>query len=146
MIKIYKYYIGIDSGVNTGFASWHKPQKKLLQVETVLIHQAMQTIRTMHAENPGEIFVRVEDARLRKVIPRQKNEKAERGRAAGAGSVKRDASIWEGFLIDIGVDYEMVAPKDNRTKMDAKLFKKITGWQERTNEHSRDAAWLVYGK
>ena len=69
----------------------------------------------------------------------------ERKRLQGVGSVKRDASIWEAFLKDLGIEYEMVAPKRNVTKLTQERFKAITGWGKRTNEHSRDAAMLIYG-
>lgn len=35
--------------------------------------------------------------------------------------------------------------KPTKSKLDAKEFNKITGWQGRTNQEVRDAAMLVYG-
>lgn len=69
----------------------------------------------------------------------------ERKRLQGVGSVKRDASIWEDYLKDLGVSFEMVAPKRNVTKLKQETFKRYTGWDKRTNEHGRDAAMLVFG-
>ena len=46
----------------------------------------------------------------------------------GAGSIKMDAKIWEDFLMDIGVNHEMVSPAKNRTKLKADTFKTYTGW------------------
>ena len=69
-----------------------------------------------------------------------------RKRLQGVGSVKRDASIWEGFLSDLGVWFEMVAPKRNVTKISHESFVNITKWKGRTNEHKRDAAMLVFGR
>ena len=40
----------------------------------------------------------------------------------------------------------MVDPTNNRTKLNAEQFKRITKYQGQTNEHNRDAAMLVYGK
>lgn len=145
MIKKYKYYIGIDTGANTGFAVWFRDKKELMCVDAIKIHIAMDRVFILNKANPGLIFVRVEDARLRKWIPRQKDAKTESGRREGAGSVKRDASIWEDFLKDLGIDYEMVAPKDNKTKVDAVYFKRLTGYQGSTNGHGRDAGMLVFG-
>ena len=54
-----------------------------------------------------------------------------------------DAKIWEDFLTDKGILFELVAPKDNTTKLDAKSFAYRTGWTKQTNEHGRDAAGLV---
>lgn len=132
-----EYHIGIDTGVNTGFAVWNKQEKKFEVVTTMLIHQAMKEVEALHEKNT--IFVRVEDARKRKWFGAAGREQLQ-----GAGSIKRDAKIWEDFLSDIGVNHEMVAPAKNRTKLDAEMFKKYTGWENPTNEHSRDAAMLVF--
>lgn len=144
-MRNYKFYIGIDTGVNTGIAVWSKEDKKVLSIDTVAIHRAMEVVRNWNITYPGGIFARVEDARLRKWIPRQKDQRAEAGLREGAGSVKRDASIWEDFLTDHNIPFELVAPKDNKTKMTSDYFKKVTGLKGSTNEHGRDAAMLVFG-
>lgn len=140
-----QYFIGIDCGVKTGLAVWYKPKKEWIVIGDYKIHEAMGHVENWHNAFPGQIYVRVEDARLRKWIPQGKNEVAERGRREGAGSVKRDAIIWEDFLTDKGIPFEMVAPKDNKTKINSKSFKQYTGWNGVTNEHMRDAAMLVFG-
>lgn len=143
--KKYKFYIGIDTGVTTGFAIWSREEKKLICVDGLKIHIAMGRIQQMKIIHPGEVFVRVEDARLRTWIPRQKDEKAEAGRRQGAGSVMRDASIWEDFLNDENIPFELVAPRNNKTKMKADYFKQLTKYEGKTNAHGRDAAALVIG-
>lgn len=143
--KIYKYYIGIDCGVNTGICVWSREDKLIRHIATVRIHEAMEGIKFWHKSNPGQVFVRVEDARKRTWIPWQKDEKAERGKREGAGSVKRDAIIWEDFLEWLKVPFEMVAPKNNKTKVSADYFKKLTKYTGSTSEHARDAAMLVFG-
>lgn len=136
----YNFYIGIDCGTMTGFAVWYKFEKKLVQVKTVKIHAAMQEVLGYNRGTNGRIFVRVEDARKRTWFGNSGREQLQ-----GAGSIKRDAVIWEDFLIDCKIPFEMVAPKHNRTKIEAEYFKKLTGWSARTSVHGRDAAMLVYG-
>jgi hypothetical protein len=136
-MRKHRYIIGIDTGVNTGFAIWDRTEKKFLEISSTHIHRAMNSINVWKG---NEIMVRVEDARKRTWFGKNSGEKLQ-----GAGSVKRDCKIWEDFLTDLNVDFEMVAPKNNRTKLDAKKFKMITGWEKTTNEHSRDAAMLCYG-
>lgn len=62
----------------------------------------------------------------------------------GIGSVKRDAHIWEDWCKENKINYKMIHPRDNCTKYKSDVFKKVTGWLGRTNEHARDAAMLVY--
>ena len=87
---------------------------------------------------------RVEDSRQRTWFGKIVSREEERKKLQGVGSVKRDASIWDDFLKDLGVKYEMVAPKQNVTKLSQDRFKSYTGWAKQTNEHSRDAAMLVF--
>ena len=132
--------VGIDPGVKTGFAVWSRAEQRLTAVETLGITQAMTRIREM-ADAETLHSVRFEDARLRKWF-------GTRGREAlqGAGSVKRDCSIWEEFLSGlVGVPFLPVSPQAKGRKLDATAFAKLTGWRGRTSEHGRDAALLVWG-
>jgi hypothetical protein len=132
-------YIGIDTGKTTGFAVWDDKHTMLLAVETYAIHGAMEEV-LRYRSLTGSIFVRFEDARKRNWFG-----KAGREQLQGAGSIKRDCTIWEDFLTDKNIPFEAVAPSRNITKLSAEQFKRITGWRNKTNEHSRDAAMLVFG-
>jgi hypothetical protein len=136
---MYELLIGIDPGVNTGF-SLYDPKTKRLTCKTAKIHTAMKEISYwVDKFSASQVFVRVEDARLRKWFGKSGKE-----RLKGAGSITRDSKIWEDFLEDLGVEYELVPPKNNTTKLDAKTFQMITGYTGRTSEHARDSAMLVY--
>lgn len=139
----YHYVIGIDPGVTTGFAVKDTLEQKYTTVDSGLILEAMGFVKTMH--DRFNVFVRVEDARKRRWIPRAKTESRERGRNQGAGSIKRDCQIWEEFLTKHNIPHEFVAPKDNKTKLDSKKFKMFTGWKGKTNSHARDSAMLILG-
>ena len=143
------YYIGIDTGVNTGIAIWDNRKRSLLLVETTTIHKAMKVVeeyKEIAESESTKVVVRVEDPRQRTWFGTERmSREEERKRLQGVGSVKRDASIWDAFLEDLEVEYEMVAPKRNVTKLTQERFKAITGWEKWTNEHSRDAAMLIYG-
>lgn len=131
-------YVGIDTGVNTGVAVWNKKQKRFVFIESLMIHQAIDFVCKLSKKY--SIFVRVEDARQRKWFGENAEEKKQ-----GAGSVKRDSKIWDDFLKDKGIPYEMVSPAKNKTKLDSKMFRRITKYTGETNEHKRDAAMLVFG-
>nr|DAU07334.1 MAG TPA: resokvase [Caudoviricetes sp.]DAU90445.1 MAG TPA: resolvase [Caudoviricetes sp.] len=135
-------YIGIDTGVHTGFAVWHSDTKYLAEVSTMTITQAMERVK-MISDIRGKDNIRlfIEDARQRKWFGNAGREKLQ-----GAGSVKRDSRIWEDWCREQGLQYRMVAPKNNRTKLSAAQFKALTKWQGNTSEHSRDAAILVFGR
>lgn len=133
--------IGIDPGTKTGFAVLNKQTGSLIVCKTIGITRAMSEVSNHSGRHVIRVFV--EDARKRKWFGKDASAKAQ-----GAGSVKRDCAIWEEFLTDQGIPFEMVDPKTQRglTKMDAERFKALTGWQDRTSEHARDAAILVIGR
>lgn len=137
-------YIGIDPGTHTGVAVWDTREGKFLSLETLLIHRAMTFILkwSLKAEDIGqEIQVVFEDARQRKWYGNESNAKRQ-----GAGSVKRDCSIWEDFCRDYQIPFVAVPPMKGGTKVSESYFKTISGWKGRTSNHARDAAMLVLGR
>jgi hypothetical protein len=134
--------VGIDPGVKTGLAIWNRATKKLEDVETTTITAAMTRIAAMHRLEILHSVV-FEDARMRTGYF-GKNAKAKK---QGAGSIKRDCSIWAEFLGGlVGVPFLAISPRDKGAKVGAEQFVKLTGWPKRTSEHGRDAAMLVIGR
>lgn len=140
----YRYLIGIDTGVHTGYALWDLESLDLWDVDTLTVTQAL--LRVKAVSEAYRVKVYFEDARQRRWIPDTHDLRREMGRRQGAGSVKRDCQIWEDFCRENGIPYEAVAPKRNRTKLSAEAFANLTGWKGRTSEHARDAAMLVFGR
>ena len=137
--------IGIDPGTHTGVAVWDCRERRFLSLETLLIHRAMTFILkwSLKAEDTGqEIQVVFEDARQRKWFGDGDTD----AKKQGAGSVKRDCSIWEDFCKDYGIPFRAIPPVKGATKITPEYFKLISHYQGRTSEHSRDAAMLVIGR
>lgn len=86
-------------------------------------------------------MVLFEDARQRKWFGADSNAKMQ-----GAGSVKRDASIWEEFCTDYQIAFRALPPAKGGTKLNPDYFKALTGWRGKTSEHARDAAMIVFGR
>lgn len=131
-------YIGIDPGVNTGYAAISSYNNFIWEIETMPILDVME--RIANTAWPDKIQIVMEDARLRKWFT------GGREKLQGVGSVKRDCQIWQDFCFKRGIAMIIVAPKDNRTKLSPEAFAKITGYTKRTSNHARDAAMLVWGR
>ena len=132
--------IGIDPGVKTGLSVWLRHGKKFTLITTCGILKAHEwVLRTCGLWDKENVLVRIENPNLRTWFGNSGREVLQ-----GAGSIKRDYSVWVEFLTDNGIDYEDVAPKHNKTKLKADTFKQITGWTEATNEHGRDSAMLCF--
>jgi len=139
-------YVGIDCGERTGLAVWDSARKDFLRVETLPLYRALEVVRDYQQQSTElePLAVIFEDARKRTWFARERNASEYRGKLMGAGSVKRDAKIWEEFLDGYGIPHQAVAPRKGMTKWDAEYFAKVTGWKGRTSEHARDAALLVF--
>lgn len=135
-------YIGIDPGTHTGVAFWDGSKQELIEMATIPIHQALDKVRAFYNDNKGlfDICVVFEDARQRTWFGRDKNTNA---KLQGAGSIKRDCSIWEDFCKDLQIPFVAVPPMKGGTKLSDAYFKAISGWKGRTSNHARDAAMLV---
>lgn len=131
--------IGIDTGTKTGIAI--SIDGSLQRVDCMTITKAMQLVSEYP---PGTTKLFIEDAR--KWIGFNGKTKTTDARLQGAGSVKRDASIWEDWCKENGYQAVFVKPMGKGLKKSAEEFKQITKWKGRTNEHSRDAAMIVYGR
>lgn len=147
--------VGLDPGTATGFATWSPISRTLLRVESMAIHKAMDEVRQLHegtkaiaSESHTPLLVMFEDARLIR-IPHGRMAKEEEDHGAGVregvGSIKRDCSIWEDFLEDLGIPYKARKPMPKSTKWSAEKFEATTGWGARTNNHARDAGVIVFG-
>ena len=139
--------IGLDPGVNTGYAVWDRKQGRFLRVESMPIHEAMDAVRATHAA--GLLHsVDFEDARLRTWFGKADAREARSGAGIreGVGSVKRDCGIWAEFLTALGVTFRPRKPTAGSTKWTAEQFAKVAKWPHRTNVHGRDAALLILGR
>lgn len=140
--------IGLDPGVQTGFAIWRRDRKAFSVITSMAIHEAMNIVQGRHIDGLLHSVV-FEDARQRTGyfgLMDLKQAKFGAGVREGVGSVKRDCTIWQDFLTALGVKFEAVKPAAGATKWDAPTFTRLTGWQQRTNQHGRDAAFLVIGR
>lgn len=137
--------IGIDPGTRTGMAVWDSGRGKFLRLETLPIHRAIAAVLEwkIYCQGRGEeLEVVFEDARQRTWFGRGDVS----AKAQGAGSVKRDCSIWEDFCRDYGIAFIAKAPAKGATKLTDAYFKMISRYEGRTSNHSRDAAMLVIGR
>lgn len=134
--------IGIDPGVQTGFCVIE--DRDIVIVSSGLMTEIQDQVLEWkeYCERKGKgLRVYVEDARLRKWYPNKSHAVLQ-----GVGSVKRSSQLWESFLTLKEIDFEMVHPIKGGTKWKADTFKRITGWEKRTNKHGRDAAMLIFGR
>lgn len=140
--------VGLDPGTTTGVATWSPPERRLLSVCSMKLHEAMRWViedAVILADPLGGILVLFEDARQRKYFGKMDAKQAKYGAAIreGAGAAKRDATIWDDFLTAKRIPFLALAPR--KTKRNAAEFRALTGWTEPTNEHSRDAGMIVAG-
>lgn len=134
--KKQKLAIGIDIGTYTGLAIWNCNKKSFEFIETMPIHQAL-----------NKVFNVAIDADVKVYLENVKKIGGNIQAAQGAGSIKRDLSIWCDALNEWAIEFVLIRPSKSRSplfKCTAEFFKLQTGWDKRTSQHARDAAALVY--
>jgi hypothetical protein len=135
--------LGLDPGTHTGWALWDTERFEFTEVDSKRLHIAMFQLHHMRIGRTAPDLVIMEDARLRKWFGKADQDEARAGsaRREGAGAAKRDATIWDDYLTDVGIPF--LKRKPSGTKRPADEFKRLSGWVEPTNEHGRDAGMLV---
>ena len=132
------FAIGIDPGVNTGYAIWNTKEKRFESLGSGSILEVMRMLEPYAVFGKNVFFI--ENPNLRKWYGSNSNSKLQ-----GAGSIKRDYSIWLEWFRYMGAEFVEVAPKNIKTKINQETFRSLTKWAEKTNSHSRDAGMIVFG-
>jgi hypothetical protein len=133
-----RYAIGIDPGVKTGFAVWSS-EGKFVEISTLNIYTAIK--RVLEYNKDYNVVLVIENPNT--WIGFNKGDKGSTSRLQGAGSIKRDYSVWETFANEESIQIYPVKLTQNLKKIDAKIFHRYTGWGKQTSVHSRDAAMMV---
>ncbi len=138
----YRWVIAVDPGVQCGYAVWNRRKKCFDVIDTLTFWEVMDRVQVF---GPHEVKVIVEVAHL---APTYRHLKAEGTNAntlskiaRNVGQVTREAQLLVEGLRRSGYTVTEVKPQG---KKDQAEFKRITGWQKRTNAHERDAGMLAY--
>lgn len=136
-----RFRIGIDPGTDTGFAVWDTAVQQFEgEICSLKIWQVFEELGKW-VDGDLAFSVRIEDANLYKIPPREDSQP----RARNAAIVQWYSRQLILFCESLGIQYEAVKPNPRLTKWDAEYFKMVTKYEGRTNNHGRDAALLVYG-
>jgi hypothetical protein len=139
-----KVYVGIDPGVNTGYAVWH--ESKFVTIATGGFWSVIGWVENLIKDvGASSLVFRIENPILWRDFTKNRMEWSQR--AKGAGSVERDFKLWVEYFERNNLYYEKVNPKHvGRMWDDADIFKKMTNYNGRCSKHGRDAARLVWGR
>lgn len=133
-----KQVIGIDPGVNTGFATY--VNGNLVALDTIEPIDIQTLILTCVAD-----LIVFEDSRLQsKVWIPSGNKAVANNIARKIGQVDALCSIIQETCERWDIKYMRVSPKAKGGKMNAEDFNKLTGWTARSNAHERDAAMVAW--
>ena len=130
--------LGIDPGSNTGLATYIFG--KLVHLDTIA---------------PVEIAARIELARPARVVFEDsrllsytwttiKSRPAALKMARNVGEVDAWCKLIVAVCEQLAIPAHGISPKGKGAKVGAEQFTRITGWDERSNEHERDAAMVAY--
>ena len=136
-------YIGIDPGVNTGFAVWDSEEKQFVEISTLDFWRAIDRVNDFWYEE--DLTIVIEDpGQHRTTYARHRTQKGQNRINQNVGAANREATLLIERFRQLG--YTVIPVKPVRRKLTAGDFKQVTGYTGRTSEHGRDAGMLVFGR
>ena len=130
--------LGIDPGAHTGVARIEDGQ--LVSLQTIAPHEIERTLR--EAAPDRVVF---EDSRLQShTWTRGKSIAATAKMARNVGQVDAWCSLITAVCGELGIPAHGISPKSKGAKIKDAAFIEVTGWQGRSNEHTRDAAMVAW--
>lgn len=136
--------LGIDPGQNTGVATFI--DGKLVKLETIQPHRLPELIRLTGAKR-----VIFEDSRLQSHL--FSGHKPGAGAlsapqkikiARNVGQIDAWCSLITAVCADLGIPAHGISPRAKGAKLNAAQFGGLTGWTDKSNEHTRDAAVVAW--
>lgn len=139
--------IGIDPGVNTGFVVWDCEGQKFIELLTLDFWTAFDRmiLWKRRCEEAGRrLALVIENPNLNKpVFPRGNKLPVKLSIAQRVGMNKKEADLLIKAAERMGIYVRTIKP--TKQKWNADTFRRVTGYEGRTNEHKRDAGRLVFG-
>lgn len=141
-----KITIGIDPDTDkNGVAVWSVTEKKFHLISGLKFWGLINLLKH-HKSWGDDLFVLIDSGHLIK----KSNFHGSKGQSKQVGEkIARNVGRSEqnGILIKDFCDRENIRCEFRKPsgKWDSNYFKKVTGWQQRTNQDMRDAAKLVFG-
>jgi len=141
-----RYAIGIDPGVNTGYAVYDRTAHQIIDKGTLDFWRVYHWIGNQ--ENYAEYVVYIETPNSQRPMYDSVDGNSDIGRirenmSAKIGSNRREAALLADGIELLGFEVKRIRP--TRTKWTAEQLKRNTRITERTNQHVRDAIALVWG-
>lgn len=144
MLKRAELAIGIDPGVETGFAVWSRVSRQFVELSTLSFWSAYDRV-TAYQPEEIEIFIENPDSK-RSMYRRTEFVEHSRQRermATNIGSNRREATLLIERLQALDYTVHAIRPLTAR-KWDAAQFARYTKHSGRTSQHVRDAARIVF--
>lgn len=148
-----RVFIGIDGSMNNcGMAWWRREDGKgvfegFRTTDFWNCIEALDSARNESIIRREYLLVVIEDPAQNKPVFARKgvNPQAMLKIAQNVGMVKAATELIVQYCERKGIAVEKVRPtKKSMTKLTAEKFKALTGCDFKTNEHTRDAAMIVY--
>lgn len=140
-----RYFIGIDPDVNkSGVAVWDAIEKQIFTIHTLAFFELFNFLEQFDKE---ATIVVVDAGWLNKTnfhafSKFSSSVNAKIGEKVGANHCVGQKIVE--MCEHLGLSYELHRPTQKKLKADE--FKRITGWQKRSNQECRDAASCVIGR
>jgi hypothetical protein len=147
-----KYVIGIDPGKNTGWAIYSRESKKIEEIKTLTFWDCYDEMKHW----TPEITLVVVECPIKNALYARQEKIADQGSMrrgnrmmANASANAHEASLLADGIERLGFEVRRVRPTRRNFKSaedDVAYVQRITGFEGRTNPHTRDAIMLCWAE
>lgn len=139
--------IGIDPGINNGFAIWIPDLSAFQELSTLTIWEVFEELERL--DKIYHLQVHLEWPSGNRPTFRRKDQTAQAMEkiSQDVGKNKYIAELIAQFMTAREIPFQKHKPgKGSMTKLNSERFASITGYKSRCSQHARDAAMLVWSR
>lgn len=139
----HRYVIGVDPGVTVGLAVWDRLERKFQAITSTDFWGVFDWAEKYPPDTCRFVVETADSAPVfwqRKAGAANANTLAKIAR--NVGQVTREAQLLVRGLRRLGYDVSEIKPMGKQKDQE---FRRLTKWNQRTNQHERDAAVMVFG-
>jgi hypothetical protein len=136
----HRFAIGIDPGIECGFAIFDRVEKKLIACKSMELWELFESLQQWK-DNGIQVYIENPSTWLKF---RKTTDKEAAQALQGAGAVKQSFKHITQYLDHLCIVYVTTKLQGTLKKVGKDKFALYTKWKGNSNQHGRDAALMVF--
>lgn len=137
-----RFSIGIDPGVNTGFAVYSREEGRILSAETLSFWEAYDRVLTKYSPLDAALYIECPSLNRPTFDHGEERQKSRERISRNVGGNAREGTLLAERFEAFAFEVHRIRPTS--AKWTPEQIARHTGYTARTSEHSRDAIKIVH--